>query len=268
MSLVKKIIIMVIIEVALIGGWFLIVDKPSSPDLTAPEEVAGIDQEQNNTEETADDEETESADNTSEEEQVSDSSGTVLLEGVSFTPQAPFGNWNDPRQQDGCEEAAALMAVRWARGQSLTLAQAESEITAASDWELANYGGYHDTSVADTISRIFKGYFNYSNVEARYGISAQDIIRELEKGNLVIVPTDGRILNNPYFTPPGPERHMFVIKGYDYETGEFIVNDNGTRRGESMRYSRSNLFNAVMDYPTGYHEPMQGIVKAMIVVRK
>ena len=34
----------------------------------------------------------------------------VLLN-VPFTSQAPFGEWSDPRHQDGCEEAAALMAV-------------------------------------------------------------------------------------------------------------------------------------------------------------
>src|SRR4030042_6174940 len=36
----------------------------------------------------------------------------VLLEAL-FTTQAPFGEWNDPRQQDACEEASVLIAYKW-----------------------------------------------------------------------------------------------------------------------------------------------------------
>jgi hypothetical protein len=197
----------------------------------------------------------------------SDGNQDVVLLSVPFTAQAPFGKWEDPRQQDGCEEAAALMAVSWARGETFTLAHAEQQIIAISEYEEEQYGGYHDTSAADTIDRIFKGYFGYSNVRLQYGVGADDIKRELAAGNLVVVPTNGKLLGNPYFTPPGPDRHMLVVKGYDPATREFITNDNGTRWGENYRYHEAVLYNAVMDYPTGYHEPMQGVVKAMIVVQ-
>lgn len=192
---------------------------------------------------------------------------SMVLFSVPFTAQAPFGKWEDLRQQDGCEEAAALMAVSWARGESFTLAEAEAEIIAISDYEQEHYGNYHDTSVADSVARIYKDYFGYSRVSVRYGISIQDIKDELYGGNIVVVPTNGRLLGNPYFTPPGPDRHMLVVKGYDPTTNEFITNDNGTRWGESYRYHEAVLYNAVMDYPTGYHEPLQSIVKAMIVVQ-
>ncbi len=193
--------------------------------------------------------------------------GMILLN-VSFTAQAPFGEWSDQRQQDGCEEASALMAVRWARGQSLTLQQAKVEILAISDFEQEKYGSYHDTSVADTISRIFKDYFKFNNVTAKYNIDENDIIDELEKGNLVVVPANGQKLKNPNFTPPGPERHMLVIKGYDPVKKQFITNDPGTRQGQSYRYSVTTMMAAIYDYKTGYHEPVTEIVKAMIVVHK
>jgi hypothetical protein len=32
---------------------------------------------------------------------------------VPFTSQAPLGQWKDERQQDGCEEASAAMAMAW-----------------------------------------------------------------------------------------------------------------------------------------------------------
>ena len=41
------------------------------------------------------------------------------ITGVPFTSQAPSGQWDNPVYQDGCEEAAALMAVYWAEGKIL-----------------------------------------------------------------------------------------------------------------------------------------------------
>ena len=273
MKFFKTLGILVLIEVAMIGGWFLIADRPTDEILpkspVAQNETGQAQQETEEPEKNEGSEEEDIEDSTEDSEPTDDKDalGTVLLEGVSFTAQAPFGNWDDPRQQDGCEEAASIMAVKWARGESLSLAQAENLITSIADWEQENYGEYRDSSAADTLNRIIKGYLEYQNAEVKYGITSSDIIRELEKGNIIIVPTNGRYLGNPYFTPPGPERHMFVVKGYDYETGEFITNDNGTRWGENFRYSKNTLYNAIMDYPTGYHEPIQSTVKAMIVVR-
>ena len=136
------------------------------------------------------------------------------------------------------------------------------------EYEKKNYGQYVDTSVADTISRIFKGYFNYNKVSARYNIVAADIIDELEKGNVVVVPAIGRELNNPNFRGTDPFYHMLVVKGYDYKTKQFITNDPGTRNGQGYRYSEATLMNAISDYPTGNNAPMGAKVKAMIVVTK
>ncbi len=35
---------------------------------------------------------------------------------VPYVSQVPTGEWNDPRQIDGCEEAVMAMAIAWARG--------------------------------------------------------------------------------------------------------------------------------------------------------
>lgn len=190
-----------------------------------------------------------------------------ILFDVPFTAQAPFGNWEDIRQQNGCEEAAALMAMRWVEGKKLTLEEAKKEIIAISDYELKNYGHFHDTSAKDFVDRIFKSYFKYDNVEIKYDIDTMDIKAELVRGNLVLVPVNGQELNNPHYTPPGPLEHMLVIKGYNKKTGEFITNDPGTKRGESLRYSERVVIDAIFDYPTGYHEPITEIRKVMIVVK-
>lgn len=194
----------------------------------------------------------------------------LILHDVPFVAQAPTGKWDDPRQQDGCEEAASFMAMLWVRGEKppQKAMDVERELLAISSWEEEQFGDYRDTSASDTVERIFNGYFKYDKVKVVYDIAAEDIIGELESGNLVIVPADGRKLGNPYFTPPGPERHMFVIRGYDPKTDEFITNDNGTRRGEGYRYKASILISAVRDYPTGDRLPIAETKKAMIVVSK
>ena len=195
--------------------------------------------------------------------------GLVLYD-VPFVSQAPTGNWDDPRQQDGCEEAASYMAVLWARGEKppATLSETERKLLEISNWEELSYGNYRDTSVKDTFERIFKGYFKYEEANVRYDITSEDIKNELYAGSIIIVPADGKKLGNPYFTPPGPERHNLVIRGYDPTNGEFITNDNGTKRGEAYRYKSDVLISAIRDYPTGDRNPITEIRRAMIVVRK
>ena len=61
---------------------------------------------------------------------------------------------------------------------------------------------------------------------------------------------------------------MIIIRGYDPLTKEFITNDPGTRKGELYRYDATVLYEAIRDYPTGYHEIIPHIEKNMIVVSK
>lgn len=190
---------------------------------------------------------------------------SILFE-VPFSPQAPFANWLDPRQNYSCEETTALMAVKWAKGEALTLQEAEETIIDVAEWQLERYGEFRDTSARDTVDRIFKEYFGYHNVELRSGITAGDIKQTLWDGNIVIVPVRGRELENPYYTPPGPLIHMVVVVGYDAKTQEFITNDPGTKRGKQLRYHENILVNAIRDYVSGYNEPLTDSEKTMIVV--
>ncbi|MCK4525280.1 MAG: C39 family peptidase, partial [Candidatus Andersenbacteria bacterium] len=189
----------------------------------------------------------------------------VLLD-APFISQAPLGNWSDPRKQDGCEEAAAIMAMAWVNREKLTPEIADERINKISAFEEKEYGNFYDTNANDTVKRIFKGYFEYDNVEAVSDINKEDIKKELFKGHLVIVPTNGRLLGNPYYTLPGPVTHNLVIIGYNIDSKEFITNDPGTRRGEKYRYNEDVLEGALFDYPTGYHEEVKEIKTAMIVI--
>ena len=190
----------------------------------------------------------------------------VLID-VPFTSQAPFGNWADERQDYGCEEASILMSVYWAEGKELTPKIAEEEIIAISEFEKKVYGNFYDTSAADTL-KVLQTYFGYVNARVAYDIDVDDIKAELAGGNVVVVPINGRLLENPYFTPPGPPKHKIVIRGYDDVTGEFITNDPGTKRGEGYRYSYAVMKRALVDYPSGRDEEITDPRTAMIVIWK
>lgn len=193
---------------------------------------------------------------------------SLIDQKVPFVSQAPLSEWSDPRQQDSCEEAVVLMSMAWAKDgiststdanlynfKNLSLADWRDKLVALSDFQQEKYGEYRDASLEDIEIRLFRDYFSYEKTKIKDVLSPKDIILELEKGNLVLIPANGQALKNPNFKAPGPERHMVLIKGYDYEAKEFITNDPGTRNGADYRYDEELLFKAIRPYKTGYHEP-------------
>jgi len=196
------------------------------------------------------------------------SGGNIVIEGVPFFAQAPFGEWDDPKQQDACEEAAVLIAWHWVEGdKEVDKLQAKQEILEMIEWEIRTQGNYIDTSATST-TQMMRDYFGYNRVETKEIKEIREIKYELLEGNLVIVPVNGQVIGNKYYTPPGPERHMIVIIGYDDSSGEFITNDAGTRWGEGYRYDCEKLFSAIRNYLTGDHALITEDKKMMIVVSK
>jgi len=202
--------------------------------------------------------------------QAADKKGQIIQD-IPFIVQAPTGNWKDIRLEDGCEETTSFMAVLWARGERATSSKKnlEKQLLAISDFEQKKYGSYQDTSASSTAKRILSGYFKFSSYQYKAGAAKSDLIQELEKGGIIIAPMNGRKLGNPYFSNGGPEEHMVLIKGYDYDKKEFITNDPGTRRGDNYRYNEDVLYSAIRDYPTGEkHLPIIGERKNIIVIHK
>lgn len=192
----------------------------------------------------------------------------LILHPAPFTSQAPFGEWNNSIFQDGCEEASSLIAVSWARKESLTPEKAKQAIMDISEYEQMQYGGAVDTSVYDTAERIIKGYFHFSNYQIIENITLEGMKEALYAGKIIIAPTNGKALSNPNFSNGGPDRHMLVVIGYDSTTREFITHDPGTRKGENYRYNQNVLYQAIRNYSTGDHAPIVGIGKHVIVIYK
>lgn len=185
---------------------------------------------------------------------------TLNLE-VLFICQAPLGNWNPPFG-DACEEANILMVHYYLEGEkSIEPEVAVKDIEDLVAFEVKTYGFYESTTAEQT-AQLVRDYYGYK-VDVYYDISLKDIKKELAKENLVIVPAAGRMLGNPYYTPPGPLYHMLLIKGYTED--QFIVNDVGTKRGADYTYSYQVLEGAIHDWNDG---DVENGKSAMIVVQK
>lgn len=182
---------------------------------------------------------------------------------VPFTSQAPAGNWSQP-WQDFCEEASVVMAVHFVWGVPLTSTFAEMEMQIIKQYQQIVFKKYKDTSASETAS-ILTNLFGFKNIRTQTIRSGDEVKKELAAGNIIIVPAAGRILKNPYFTPPGPFYHMLVIKGFDDKQGTFITNDPGTRRGNGFVYPQSRLFDSIHDWNEG--DVMKGEKNIIIVGR-
>ncbi len=182
---------------------------------------------------------------------------------VPFTSQAPRGSWVSP-WKDYCEEGSVVMAAHFIWGAPLTPEIAELEMGIIRQFEIAAFGRWRDTGIEQTAD-ILRRLYGFSGISTAVISSPEEIKAALAAGNVVIAPTAGRLLKNPFFTPPGPVYHMIVIRGFDRAKKEFIVNDPGTRRGDGLRYAEEILFNAIHDLNSG--DTLHGAKRVMVVGR-
>ncbi len=187
---------------------------------------------------------------------------------VPFTPQAPTANW-DELHNEACEEASAIMASKYfssffssPNGESTqerlpptddnnTLIDpifVEAEITKLTKWQQKTFG-YHLSITTEETARMIREFYGL-NTEIKTDFTETDLKQALVDGKLIIFPTNGQKLNNPYYKRPGPIYHMLVIKGFN-TNGEFITNDPGTKRGLNFPYSFSMLYEANGNYNHG-----------------
>lgn len=189
------------------------------------------------------------------------------LHDVPFTVQAPIANWSDLLYQNACEEASILMAARWLAEKDLTSNDALKEIRLLANRAGALFGSHLDESARDTAT-LAQDYMPGAKVELVEDVLLHDIISILDSGSIILVPLNGKTLNNPHYKSPGPLRHMLIVKGYDNDTKEFITNDPGTRYGKNYRYAEDVLFHAMHDWDTGDDTPVNPDRKVIIVIGK
>jgi len=162
---------------------------------------------------------------------------------VPFTSQAPFANW-DPVYEDACEEASLIMIEYYLRGEDLDSKElADKEILDLISLE--NSLGFGPSITMAELNRLAKIHYgrNTGRIETA---TISNIEKDLAAGKPVIIPANGKMLENPNFRNGGPVYHNLVITGYDSK--EFITNDPGTRKGHNYRYPKDLLLDAIHDW--------------------
>jgi uncharacterized protein YlaN (UPF0358 family) len=165
---------------------------------------------------------------------------------VTFVSQAPMADWDLP-YQEACEEASMIMVAKYFKQQNLTPEIMDDEIKKIVKWQ-QDYFGYYQHTTAQEVVETLEKYFNLS-AELDFNINVENIKQQLYQGKLIIIPSSGRDLSNPYFSGEGPIYHMLVIRGWDED--EFITNDPGTRRGAGFKYQYQNLISSVHNVLSG-----------------
>lgn len=189
----------------------------------------------------------------------------VVLD-VPHSTQAPLGEWNDPRQQDGCEETSIIMAWMWANNLTLTPEETRMYITGMSDYEYYFHGYFRDSSANDT-ANLMSEYFGHPNIRVSHNIGLEDIKATLANNQLVITPINPRVIStklyNRYTT-----NHTVVVVGYDDTDGTMIIHD--PLRGSGYTKIPQTIFEAALgDYYSGQtHRADRYRAKSMIVVSK
>lgn len=187
---------------------------------------------------------------------------------VPFITQAPLENWADPRQQDGCEEASALMAVAWSTNQHLSATTAEQQIIAMSDWEEDQFGYFQDTGIHDTADHLLNSYLHFTKYEIYTDADLQDLITVLQAGSIAIFPINGQTFSPFHYLPPGPARHMIVVHGYNADTGTFLVHDPGTAHGSDLQVTSAALEKSWRDYASGEQMPIPDLPRSFIRIER
>jgi hypothetical protein len=163
---------------------------------------------------------------------------------VPFTSQAPTGNWAQPFQ-DACEETSVLMVNYYYQNKPLPDKKAvETILVSMVDWQWKTWGKHYNLPVVE-VADMAKALFNY-NSEIITDLTADKIREQLRLDRPVIIPANGHLLANPYFTGTGPDYHMLVVKGFVGD--KFITNDPGTRRGADFIYTETNLMYSIADW--------------------
>ena len=167
---------------------------------------------------------------------------------VPFLSQAPKKNWEMP-YQEACEEASMIMVDAFYRGRTTAFAPEEGDRAILDLVAFEEARGKSPDLTAAEVREIASAKWGY-DVVVTSTVTPDLVKRALANGYPVILPADGRRLENPNFRNGGPPYHMLVIKGY-VGNERWITNDPGTRLGADFIYRYPHLLTVARDWNGG-----------------
>lgn len=170
---------------------------------------------------------------------------------VPFTLQAPQSKWVQP-WADGCEEATIVMLNHYYQGDAASKIPVTTAMAEMNQWfSLENklFKQNKDTN-ADQTMRLINEFTPWEAYKV-FRPTLAAIKAEIDNKRPVIALVHGKALKNPNFRNGGPDYHMLVIRGYDDQRNEFIVNDPGFGKGLDFRYQYGKLLASLHDFVPG-----------------
>jgi len=168
---------------------------------------------------------------------------------VPYINEAPDGNFSG-NWKNGCEEASIAMVEKYYTGKkSVSNEEAKSFMQNLFDIQDRLYGSNASTDAART-AKIINNYTSFSAI-VKDNPTIEDIRRQIRKKRPIISLHYGFDLQNSDipFSRTGSYYHMLVVVGYNDETQEFIVNDDGDmKNGKNHRYNYDLFMNSLHDY--------------------
>jgi hypothetical protein len=162
-----------------------------------------------------------------------------------YYSQAPDGNRNLPWSML-CSEANLVLAAYAVQNRELSKQQFKEEMLAMIPIQEKAFGTYFSIPMRDLKGLYDTMYPNVGNTRILENPSLKDMKSQLAKGNLIIAPTAGRLLENPFFINGWPRFHTILIVWYD--DTHFYVNEVGMSNGENFKYTHANVMHAMHDF--------------------
>lgn len=184
---------------------------------------------------------------------------------VPFLSQAPKQNWDMP-YQEACEEAALIMTDAYFQGRSSKFTPDEGDKAILDLVAFEEKQGLEVDITAAEARDLIPQYFAKRKARLIVRPTIQEARRLLAQGIPLILPADGKALQNPNFRNGGPPYHMLVLKGY-LPDGRWITNDPGTRKGADYIYEKDLLWNAIRDWNGGNVKSATPVVIVMEPVK-
>jgi hypothetical protein len=180
---------------------------------------------------------------------IDDQKEIVNLE-VPFISEAPQKIWSGA-WLNGCEEASVAMVDNFYIGKNkVTPKDAAALMNKLFAWQNKIYKSNANSNATRTVEMILKNNLSFKTRIVR-DPTLEQIKNELRAKRPVISLHYGLNLKNPdlVFRRNGSAYHMIVIKGFDDNTQEFIVHDNGSHKnGVDFRYKYDILMSSLRDY--------------------